>query len=161
MKRRNMSIRSHIATPIRIGVLTAHPVILAGLKQLLAEVHLIVTAEANTVDEAGALISQQSCEVVIVDPDSDEVTLHAITQLIEAGLSRVLVFTGVIDPKVHRHAFELGALGVVQKDQPPETLVQAIRMIHAGEAWLERVQAADLLSASTRLSPASMSWVIA
>ena len=75
---------------IRIGVLTAHPVILAGLKQLLAEVHLIVTAEANTVDEAGALISQQSCEVVIVDPDSDEVTLHAITQLIEAGLSRVL-----------------------------------------------------------------------
>lgn len=145
-----MRTTSHVDSPIRLGVLTAHPVIRAGLKQLLADVRFIVTMEANTVDEAVSSMSQQVCDVVIVDPDSDEVTLHAVTQMIEAGVSRVLVFTGVVDPKVHRHAFELGALGVVQKDQPSDTLVQAIRMIHAGEAWLERVQAANLLSAIRR-----------
>jgi DNA-binding NarL/FixJ family response regulator len=78
------------------------------------------------------------------------VTLHAITQLTEAGLTRLLVFTSVTDPKVHRRAFELGAFGVVLKDQNADTLLRAIRTLHAGEAWLERVQAANLLNAIRR-----------
>jgi len=133
-----------------VGVLTAQPFVRAGLKQLLSEVNLIITVETSTVDEAVLLMSQQQCDVAIVDPDSDDITLHAITQLLEGSVPRVLVLTAVTDPKVHRHAFTLGALGVVQKDQPPETLIRAIRAIHAGDAWLERVQTADLLSAIQR-----------
>jgi DNA-binding NarL/FixJ family response regulator len=56
----------------------------------------------------------------------------------------------VTDPKVHQHAFELGAMGVVLKDQSIDTLVRAIRKLHAGEAWLERVQTANLLNAIRR-----------
>jgi len=135
---------------IRIGVLAAHPVVLAGLKQMLSDANLIVTHEASTVDEAVSTMSNVHPDVAIVDPDSNDVTLHAITQLNEAGLNRVLVFTTVTDPKVHRLAFELGALGVVLKDQPAETIIRAIRKIHAGEAWLERVQTANLLNAIRR-----------
>jgi DNA-binding NarL/FixJ family response regulator len=139
------------STHIRVGLLAAHLVVRAGVKQMLtADVSMRVTHEAASTDEAVALMAQQPPDVVVVDPDADEVTLHAITQLGEAGLNRVLVFTSVTDSKVHRRAFELGAFGVVQKDQSAETLMRAIRTLHAGEAWLERVQAANLLNAIRR-----------
>lgn len=142
---------SHLdSVQIRIGILAAHPVVLAGLKQMLGDANLIVTHEASTVDDAVSVMSNAYPDVAIVDPDSNDVTLHAVTQLNEAGLNRVLVFTTVTDPKVHRLAFELGALGVVLKDQPADTLIRAVRKIHAGEAWLERVQTANLLNAIRR-----------
>ena len=136
---------------IHVGVLAAHPVVRFGLRQILAsEADVIILHEAASADEAVPLMAPQLPDVVILDPDSDDVTLHAITQLNEAGMSRVLVFTAVTDPKVHRRAFELGAFGVVQKDQSVDTLVRAIRTLHAGEAWLERVQTANLLNAIRR-----------
>lgn len=136
---------------VRIGMLAAHPVVRTGLRQMLAsETSLNITHEAGSADEAVSLMATNPPDVVVLDPDADEVTLHAITQLNEAGMSRVLVFTSAADPKVHQRAFELGALGVVLKDQSADTLVRAIRTLHAGEAWLERVQAANLLSAIRR-----------
>jgi DNA-binding NarL/FixJ family response regulator len=145
-----MGTTSDLEKTTRVGIPYGNPVIRAGLTQLLGRRDMIVSAEASTVDEAVSLMSQQASDVAIADPDSDDITLHAITQLVEAGVTRVLVFTAVTDPKVHRHAYELGALGVVQKDQAPETLVQAIRTIRAGQAWLERLQGANLLSAIRR-----------
>jgi two-component system, NarL family, nitrate/nitrite response regulator NarL len=139
------------SSEVRVGVLAAHLVVRAGVKQMLAaDSHMQITHEAASIDEAVSVMSPQPPDVVIVDPDADEVTLHAITQLSEAGLNRVLVFTSVTDPKVHRRAFELGAFGVVLKDQSAETLIRAVRTLHAGEAWLERVQAANLLNAIRR-----------
>jgi len=136
---------------IRVGVLAAHPVVRVGLKQMLSsEADVIIIHEVASADEAVALMAPQPPDVVILDPDSDDVTLHAVTQLNEAGIGRVLVFTAVTDPKVHRRAFELGAFGVVLKDQPAEMLVRAVRSLHAGEAWLERVQTANLLNAIRR-----------
>lgn len=137
--------------PIRVGVLAAHPVVRAGLTQMLiAERGVRITHEVSSIDDAVTQMAQQPPDVVIVDPDSDDITLHAITQLSEAGLNRLLVFTSMAEPKVHRRAFELGAFGVVLKDQSKETLLRAIRTLHAGEAWLERVQAANLLNAIRR-----------
>lgn len=139
------------STQIHVGVLAAHLVVRAGVKQMLAaDSSMQITHEAASTDEAVSVMLPQPPDVVIVDPDADEVTLHAITQLSEAGLNRVLVFTSVTDPKVHRRAFELGAFGVVLKDQSAETLIRAVRTLHAGEAWLERVQAANLLNAIRR-----------
>jgi DNA-binding NarL/FixJ family response regulator len=139
------------STLIRVGLLAAHPVVRAGVRQMLvSDTCMRVTHEAASTDEAAVVMSQHPPDVVIIDPDADEVTLHAITQLTEAGLTRFLVFTSVTDPKVHRRAFELGAFGVVLKDQNADTLMRAIRTLHAGEAWLERVQAANLLNAIRR-----------
>ena len=139
------------STHIRVGLLAAHPVVRAGVRLMLAsDSSMRVTHETASTDEAAVVMSQQPPDVVIIDPDADEVTLHAITQLTEAGLTRLLVFTSVTDPKVHRRAFELGAFGVVLKDQNADTLLRAIRTLHAGEAWLERVQAANLLNAIRR-----------
>jgi two-component system, NarL family, nitrate/nitrite response regulator NarL len=117
---------------------------------LAPDASMHVTHEAASTDQAVVTMSHPPPDVVIIDPDTDEVTLHAITQLTEAGLSHLLVFTSLTDPKVHRRAFELGALGVVLKDQSADTLMRAIRTLHAGEAWLERVQATSLLNAIRR-----------
>jgi DNA-binding NarL/FixJ family response regulator len=117
---------------------------------LMGEPVVRITCEASSIDDAITLMTPHPPDVVIVDPDSDDITLHAITQLSEAGLSRLLVFTSMTEPKVHRRAFELGAFGVVLKNQSTETLLRAIRTLHAGEAWLEQVQAANLLNAIRR-----------
>lgn len=147
-----MSSGEQLDSPqIRVGLLAAHLVVRAGLRQMLApDTSVVVTHEAGSTDEAVVVMTQHMPDVVVVDPDADDITLHAITQLGEAGLSRILVFTSVTDPKVHRRAFELGAFGVVLKDQSAETLMRAIRTLYAGEAWLERVQAANLLNAIRR-----------
>jgi DNA-binding NarL/FixJ family response regulator len=146
-----MSIESNVQhNPITVAVLSAQPVVRAGLTQIFTSTNLVITSEASTVEEAVALMSQNRPDVAIIDPDSDEITLHAITQLGEANVTRMLVFTGISDPKVHQHAFELGAMGVVSKEQPPETLVRAVRALKTGEAWLERLQAANLLNAIRR-----------
>ena len=72
---------------IRVGVLAAHPVVRVGLKQMLSsEADVIIIHEAASTDEAVALMAPQPPDVVILDPDSDDVTLHAVTQLNEAGI---------------------------------------------------------------------------
>jgi DNA-binding NarL/FixJ family response regulator len=146
-----MSIESNVPpNQITVAILSAQSVVRVGLAQLFKSTNVVITSEASTVEEAVTLMPQSRPDVAIVDPDSDEITLHAITQLGEANITRVLVFTGVPDPKVHQHAFELGAMGVVSKEQPPETLVRAVKALKAGEAWMERLQAANLLNAIRR-----------
>lgn len=146
------------ATPdresIRIAVVAAYPVVRAGLKYICdRHKHLVVVGEASTTRDAVVLTTRSHPDVVLVDADSDETPLHAITELNEAGAHRVLVLTATTDAGAHYRAFEFGALGVVRKDQPAETLVQAIERVHAGEIWLERVKTAGLLVQLRRRDP--------
>src|SRR6185436_4019288 len=60
--------------------------------------------------------------------------------------ARALVLTGDDDPDVHEHFVELGAMGVVTKNQTGDLLVKAIRKVHAGEIWLDRRKTAGVIS---------------
>src|SRR2546425_888815 len=74
-----------------------------------------------------------------------------IPELLAAAAGvRIVIFTGVDDPALQRHAVSLGAMGVVSKDKAPEVLLQAITKVHAGQAWLERTMMADVLGEMTR-----------
>jgi DNA-binding NarL/FixJ family response regulator len=88
------------STQIRVGLLAAHLVVRAGMKQILSsDAGMRITHESSSTDEAVAMMTHQPPDVVVIDPDADEVTLHAITQLSEAGIGRILVFTSTTDPK--------------------------------------------------------------
>ena len=136
---------------IQIVVLSAHTVVRAGLKSLLDKRdNLIIMDDASNTGEALALVRLKRPDVAVIDPDSEEVTLNAIAELTGAGAERILVLTAETDPRMHQRAFEFGAVGVVMKTHPVETLVRAIEKVHLGEVWLDRVKTANLLNGILR-----------
>jgi DNA-binding NarL/FixJ family response regulator len=136
---------------IEIVVVSAHTVVRAGLKSLLDNCgNLIIIDDASDTAEALTLVRLKRPDVTVIDPDSEEVTLNAIAELTAAGAERILVLTAETDPRLHQRAFEFGAVGVVMKTHPVETLVRAIEKVHLGEVWLDRVKTANLLNGILR-----------
>lgn len=135
---------------VRVLLLAKQPVVRAGLRRLLEHNDsLQVVGEAECTSEAVALAQRESADVVLVDPDCDEVSLRAVSALSQ-GESRILVFTSATDGRVYARAVELGAAGVVCKDQPATMVLRAIEKIHAGELWLDRARTAAVLSHAIR-----------
>ena len=128
-----------------------YPVVSAGLRYLLSPHRALrVVGDSTSVSEAVALMQRERADVALIDPDGGEVGLGGVSALAEATESRVLVFTAATDPRVYARAIELGAAGVVSKDQPASVLVLAIQKVHAGELWLDRARMATVLSHAMR-----------
>jgi DNA-binding NarL/FixJ family response regulator len=130
---------------VRVVLLAAHAVVRAGIRCLLDNHGIVVVGEASCPDDALAVTARERPDVVVIDPDSDQVTLAAVPTVVGAADSRVLVLTASGDAKTHARAIELGAVGVVNKDQPAELFVRAVAKVHAGEIWLDRAKTACLL----------------
>lgn len=135
----------------RVGVvLLAHwPVVRAGLRRLL-EQHGGVEVVADYASTDEALGGHPRCDVIVVDPDCEEVSLRAISALAAVCESRILVFTSATDARVCTRAIELGASGVVSKDASASVVVRAVLKVHAGELWLDRAKTAAVLSRAMR-----------
>lgn len=106
---------------------------------LSLEPDLTIVGEASTSAEAIALAQALKPDVVLMDwkmpgPDGAAAT-RAIKQA--RPETRVLILTGVnVDDQIAR-ALEAGADGYVLKEISPEELVHAIRMVGAGENFLQ------------------------
>jgi len=55
------------------------------------------------------------------------------------------VLTGSRDSAIHQKAAQLGAMGVVLKEDAADLLLKAIEKVYKGEAWLDRVTLGNLL----------------
>jgi two-component system, NarL family, nitrate/nitrite response regulator NarL len=136
---------------VRVILLARYPVVRAGLWRLLQDDQGIqIVGEAACLRDGVALAECQPAEIVVIDPDSDEVSLRAVAAVAEVCTDRILVFTSETDARVYGRAIELGASGVVSKDQPPDLLIRAISKVHAGELWLDRAKTASVLSHAMR-----------
>jgi two-component system, NarL family, nitrate/nitrite response regulator NarL len=126
--------------PIRVLLVDDHRTVLRGLEWLInAERNdMVVCGSATNVAEAKRLSTEQRPDVVILDLDlGDDDGLHAIPEF--SRHTAVLVLTGLRDVSVHHAAVAAGARGVVAKECEPEHILKAIRKVHAGEIWLDRV----------------------
>ena len=78
-------------------------------------------------------------DVVVLDLDlTGKDGSEVITVLVDDLRIRVLVLTGMRDPKLRETAVLLGACGIVDKREPVETILKAIDKVHRGELWLDR-----------------------
>jgi DNA-binding NarL/FixJ family response regulator len=59
--------------------------------------------------------------------------------------ARVLVFTMHDSPLLVRRALEAGARGFLTKASPPDSLVEAVRALHAGRRYLDATLPSSLL----------------
>ncbi|MGH8567030.1 MAG: response regulator [Gammaproteobacteria bacterium] len=118
-----------------------HPLILAGLKQLLAqEPDFRVLAECATGEEAVNAVRQHRPAVLVLDLRlSGKDGLSVLRELREEdGLpTRVVVLTAALDEGQLVEALHLGARGVVLKEMAPRFLLQCLRKVHAGGQWYE------------------------
>lgn len=137
------------ATPvIRILLVDDHEIFLAGLRLLLQrEPGLLVIGEARSRLEALQAAPQQP-DIILLDLD---LGTHSGSDFLPDLLSaadeaRVIVLTGLADADLHLRAICLGAVGLVHKLEAPHLLLKAIRKVHAGEVWLNRVMVAGAMT---------------
>jgi NarL family two-component system response regulator LiaR len=134
---------------IRILVVDDHAIIRKGIAAVLDLIpDMQLAGEAGNGMEAITQDELLQPDVILMDlvmPDMDGI--EAIRQIkSKRPAARILVLTTFSGEEMVFPAIKAGALGYHLKDSSPETLVEAIREVHQGEASLHPVIARKVLS---------------
>lgn len=125
---------------MRILLADDHAIVRRGLEMVLTlEKDIEVVGQASTGAEAVSLCMQLKPDLVLMDLRMPGVGGSQATRLIKEALphTRVLILTGVnIDQEIHK-ALQAGADGYILKEVSPDELIRALRIVNAGEAYLQ------------------------
>jgi two-component system response regulator DegU len=132
---------------LRIVIVDDHPIVRAGLHQVLMTAGMTVVAEGANGADALRLIGEVHPDVLVLDvnlPDMSgvEVTRHLRAQ---GTSTAVLILTVYFDEQTVLGLLDAGAAGYVLKDDAAETLVSAVRVVASGESWLSPRVAAKVM----------------
>ena len=124
---------------IRVLVVDDHEMFTQSVMRLLGdEDDLDVVGGACTMGDAVALAVELAPDVVVMDhrlPDGDGITATTIIRDAASG-PNVLLLTGDTDERLLARAIESGCSGFLTKDRAAQELVEAIRAVAQGEAWI-------------------------
>jgi len=109
---------------------------------------MVVVGEASGCAEAREMAAKEKPDVALLDLATGLDTIPELRAV--APNTRVVAVTGVSDAAQHQGAVQLGAVGLVSKEQGPDVLLRAVRKVHAGEVWLNGALVASALSRMTR-----------
>jgi len=124
---------------IRVGLVDDQPMVRVGLKMILeSEGDIEVCCEAANGEDAVALAAEHHPDVILMDirmPGMDG--LAATVEVLKATpLSRIVILTTFDDDEYLYGALRAGASGFLLKSADGDTLVNAVRIVAAGEALL-------------------------
>ncbi len=137
----------------RIRVLLISDLLLqrAGLLHILDASGMALVGEQATCEEALRVATSERPDVIVVDLHLRSEAFRCIDEILSAvPSSRVIVLSDRSKAADHPALVELGATGLVLKNEPPETLIKAIRKVHDGEVWLDRRNTAAVISRMVR-----------
>jgi DNA-binding NarL/FixJ family response regulator len=144
------------AATIRVLLVDDHAMLRAGLRAVLAETpDIVVVGEAASGADVPALVERLTPAVVVMDLDmpggDGETATRAIAQLAPrlAAPPRVLVLTMHAEEERLLALLYAGASGYLAKDAAERELVDAVRVVAAGEVYV-RPHVARLLARSVR-----------
>ncbi len=123
---------------ISVVLVDDHPLMLAGLEQLLTgEPDFDVRAVCGSVEEGWKAIQEHHPDVVVLDLKlGDGDGLEVLRRLEPGSGPKVIVLTAVEDEDVWLTAARLGAKAVVLKATAPRVLEDCVRSVYGGESWL-------------------------
>ena len=135
-----------------IMIVDDHPLIRRGLRELIEqEQDLTVCAETPGTSEALRLHDEQRPDMMIVDislQDGDGIEL--IKQLKALDPQLKMLVCSMHDERIYAsRALRAGAMGYLNKSEPPEKLVEAIRRIVEGGLYVSAEMSDHLLHAVT------------
>ncbi len=143
---------------IRVLVADDQSMVRAGFRMLLSrEDDIEVVAEASNGLEAVQKAARFNPRVVLMDIRMPELDgLEATRRILAADdSSRILILTTFdLDEYVYE-ALRIGASGFVLKDDPPEQLLAAIRIVAGGDALLSPAVTSRVIKQFTRMPQAS------
>lgn len=119
---------------IELVLVDEHPLVRAGVRTMLEADGLTVVAEAETIDAAVDWCRQLRPDVVLMDLDlSAPALLHTVQRLRRecADVAVVVVSHSGSDQDLYQAALA-GASGHVSEMDPPQTLLETVRLAAAG-----------------------------
>ena len=132
----------------RILIIDDHPVVRFGLSQAIArQPDLTVCGEAANVAEALRLVESTAPNVAIVDLSlEDESGLGLIEEIKARHPDTKMLVSSIHDEAVYApRALRAGAMGYIEKGEPIEKIIAAIRQILKGELYLNPIISSQLL----------------
>ncbi|MBV9775371.1 MAG: response regulator transcription factor [Gemmatimonadetes bacterium] len=152
-------VRRGVATssePIRVALVDDHTMVREGLRLLLRSTpDLVVMGEAANGADALALVQRLAPDILVLDldmPGGDGATvLRDLAQSLPGV--RVLILTVHAEQEHLLELLEAGARGYLTKEAASRELVDAIRVVAAGEIYV-RPTVARLLAAAVVAQPA-------
>jgi len=123
---------------IRILIVDDHSIFRAGLRMLLeTDSAIVIIGEAGDRESAFESVRATRPDVMLLDLDlGNSSGLDIVTDVLkQSNPPRIIILTGVKDCDVHKQAIQLGAMGLVLKNDVTGDLIAAIKAVHAGEVW--------------------------
>jgi two-component system, NarL family, response regulator DegU len=139
--------------PIRVLIADDHPLLAAGLRQVIAtDPRLEVIAEAADGAAALELLTAHQPDVAVLDIEMPQLTGFALLGELRAQrISTAVVFlTMYRDEEMFNEALDLGALGYVLKDSATTDIIGAIRAAAAGQPYISPAISAYLFNRAMR-----------
>jgi two-component system invasion response regulator UvrY len=132
----------------RILIVDDHPVVRFGLIEILADEWDIEVSEAADSREALRLISQQSCDLAVLDLDlPGKSGLDLLKEMKQRRhCPPVLILSVYPEEQFAVRTLKAGASGFLSKESAPEHLVKAVRKILNGGRYFSELVADKLLS---------------
>ena len=126
-------------TKTAVVVADDHPVVRVGVRAILnAQADFEVVAEAGDGQEAIEQLNQHKPEILLLDLSMPNLPgLETLRELTRQSLSiKTVLLTGKISQKEILEALQLGARGVVMKEEVSSDLVTCLRAVANGQYWL-------------------------
>jgi DNA-binding NarL/FixJ family response regulator len=136
--------------PTSVLLVDDHPVVRAGIKNLLEQApDIVVVGEASNGTEALRLANELSPDVLLLDMEMPGMSGNEVAQkLQEAGSNiQILALSAHDDKQYIQELLANGASGYLVKEEVPEAIVEAVRGVSRGErGWVSRRIAAQMSS---------------
>jgi two-component system, NarL family, response regulator DegU len=124
---------------IRIVIADDHPIFRSGLKEVLTQVtEIVLVGEAADGIAAYQLILAERPNVAILDIDMPLLSGLDVAQkvLAEKTYTQIIILTMHREPMYLRRALDSGVMGYLIKDNAAQDLVQCVRAVAAGKAYI-------------------------
>jgi DNA-binding NarL/FixJ family response regulator len=131
---------------MKLLVVDDHPIVRAGLRRLLASEPQFDIAEAANGQEAISAFKRSRPDLVILDLNLPGISgLEVLARIrAENPKARVLVISMYDNPVYVTRVLQVGALGYVSKNAPPEQILDAVRRVAAGRTYIEHETAQEV-----------------
>lgn len=142
-----MSSTIRVDKPIRVLVVDDHPLLREGITSMVrSESDIACVAEASNGEEAVACFLQHRPDVTLMDlqmPVMDGLAATIAIRMARPDARIVMLTTYRGDAQALR-ALQAGACGYLLKSMIRTDLLDAIRLVHAGQKFIPREVAAEL-----------------
>jgi len=135
-------------TPIRVFIADAYPIVLEGLRNVLAQHSTIeVVGAAHEGMDAIDQIVHLDPDVVLLDPKLPRVDGLTVLRSIQTRSPRakVLLFSGSDNKEDFVEAMKLGCSGILLKDASTSMIEKSIQKVFDGEIWLDSTTTAAVI----------------